>query len=325
MSYFLEGVPFSQFSEDLLCLYTPPIRAVPTFRRMRQVCRMLLEFGIASTCDLTTPNIARWSHFRAETVKINTVIGELGYIRALCRFAIDEGRLERDPFSSRRLRLRPRPNSRKTHHSLDEISRLLAHLKWASSTWKGHRLYALAATFAFTGLRRNEGLWLRVEDLDLERGYLEVVPRVGNLLKTERSAAPVPIPPQLVEVLRCWIPKAECAWVFPNLARTGPWIGGNPGTKPLDRLKQAGLAAGVHELTWQSLRHTWATQAETSWGLSDGVIQRVLRHTTPLTQKRYRHADVDNLVRSTRQISFGKTEDSSPETFATLTSPPASE
>ena len=56
-------------------------------------------------------------------------------------------------------------------------------------------------------------------------------------------------------------------------------------------------------VTFQLLRHSWATHAESLWGLSEPLIQRMLRHTTERTQRHYRHADLDNLRRG-EGISF---------------------
>jgi integrase len=124
-------------------------------------------------------------------------------------------------------------------------------------------------------------------------------------LKTPESAAPVPLCGELREILAEWRPHAGPTWLFPGLERVGPWTGGMPGRKPLDRLKQAGEAAGVPHLTFQSLRHSWATHAETAWGLSDALIMRVLRHTTGRTSREhYRHADLVNLATAVRSISY---------------------
>ena len=90
----------------------------------------------------------------------------------------------------------------------------------------------------------------------------------------------------LVEVMAEWLPKAGSDWAFPATRGAVPWTSGKPGSKPLDRLKAAGLRAGVEGLTFLSLRHSWATHAESLWGFSEALIQRVLRHTTPRTAAR---------------------------------------
>jgi len=154
------------------------------------------------------------------------------------------------------------------HHSLADIKRVLDLLAsevldredWPQ--WRARRLLALASLFAFTGLRLKEGLYLRVEDIDLDQRVIQIIPRTLNRLKTEASAQPIPIPDGLAPILADWLPRCGSEWAFPGVTGKAPWTGGPSGHRPLDQLKAAGERAGVHGLTFLSLRHTWATQAE---------------------------------------------------------------
>ncbi len=148
-----------------------------------------------------------------------------------------------------------------------------------------------------------EALSLRTADVKVDDRLIQIVKR--RRLKRPTAAAPVPMAEELAEVLRSWLPQTGCGWCFPNLSRSGPWTGGSAGYTPLDRLKAAGLAVDVDGLTFQSLRHSWATHAESAWGLSELVVQRILRHTRTRTQDHYRHADKANLVEAVKGIRFG--------------------
>lgn len=300
----MTSLPIHEFSGRLLDCYAPPLRAAATQSKMRATLAALIRCTeVETTADLTTSRLARYITARAREVCLGTLDGELGYLAAACAYAVQEGWLDRSPFESRRLRVRPGPPERKQHHPMADLVRVLEHLRsHCGDSWEAHRLYAAASTVAYTGLRRSEALCLMVEDVVLEDGVICVVAR--RRLKTVGSAAPVPIPPRLGEVLAVWLPQSGPVWLFPNRARTGPWVGGNPGYKPLDRLKQAGRAVGVEGLTWQSLRHSWATHAEGRWGLGEAAIQRVLRHTRPMTQRLYRHADLANLRRIGESVSY---------------------
>lgn len=297
-------IPFALFVDRVLSCYLPPLRAITTLGKMRSVLLRLGRLpGLESTADLTTALIARYVAERAKNVRSNTIAGDLSYLASACSMAVEEGWLARNPFDSRRLRIRPEPPSQKRYHSVADLVRVLDHLRArAGESWESHRLYAAASTVAYTGLRRSEALRLQVEDVSLADRVLCVVARTR--LKTLAAAAPVPIPPRLAEVLADWLPRTGGAWVFPNGARTGPWVGGNHGYTPLDKLKRAGRAVGVEGLTWQSLRHSWATHAEGAWMLGEAAIQRVLRHSRPLTQRGYRHADLENLRRIGERVSY---------------------
>lgn len=302
----MSPIDFGDFRARVESLYTPPLQAPATRTKMRAVLR---TFGampdVTTTADLTTSNVAAWIASRHIAVRVNTLVGEMGYLAAACSLAVDEGWLERSPFASRRFRLRAEAPTGPRHHTLADLARVLEYLATrAAEGWPWDRLRVAAAVVAYTGLRRNEALRLRVEDVDLTAGVLRVLAsrQAGGRLKTTRSAAPVPAPPALVDLLATWSPGSD--WLVPNRSRSGPWVGGSPGTKPLDRLRQAGLDVGVEGLTWLSLRHSWATHAEV-WGLGEAEIQRVLRHTRPLTQRGYRHVDLANLRAIGARVRIG--------------------
>lgn len=295
-------LPFPEFAGRLLTLYEEPLRAPKTRQRMRQVLGLLGALpGVATAADLTTDTMARYVACRAVRVCPTTIVGEIGYLRAICSFAVAEGLLERSP---QWRRVTPRRSPPVGPRALDPtaIRTLLAYLASRSLEWKGHRLFALATLVAHTGLRRNEALYARVEDLDLDERLLWVSPR--RRLKTLGSAAPVPLCPDLAGVLRRWVPRTAGGWLFPGARLRGPWVGGMPGCRALDRLQQAARAAGVGHVTWQSLRHTLATHARKRLGLSREQVRDILRHTTVDTQSHYVHDDCRTLVDSVADLSF---------------------
>lgn len=348
-------IPWEQFRAEVLSLYGPPMRAKGTFNRIRYILEQLSALGIASTAELTVPFVARFIAGRPATESATTTWSLTRDVKNVCNYAAAAGYLARSPFAIRKQWVRRGPPKPKQHHTREEIARVLARMKedigrkeghmqagpW--TVWRARRLYALASTVAYTGLRKNEALFLRVEDIDLAARMLFIVSRRGNRLKTERSAQPIPMPDALVPILAEWLPHLEVmpegdakgsgplpasnpegirdpGWVFPNSYRTGPWSGGSPGHRPLDRMKALGKRAGVEGFTFLSLRHSYATHAE-FWGLSDSMIQRVLRHTSTATQWHYRHADIENMRAKVNAIGFGHAV-AETEADAALSGPP---
>jgi integrase len=327
-------IAWAEFRNEVLALYAPPLRARETQRRMTRVLDAIGALGVETTAELTPALVARFIGARPRDEHPNTTHGLVSTLRAACNYAAGQRYCAASPFATRRKWVRTVTPKAPEHHSREEIARVLAlaaadvgrKTGWAQ--WRARRLHALVATVAYTGLRKSEALHLRVEDLDLDAGMLLVVARAGSELKTDAAAQPVPMPTALVEILRGWLPhlaipedlhkeprpscrlgwdptRIDPGWVFPCCYRTGPWLGGSRGGKPLDRLKRLGKRAGLAApLTFQSLRHSWATHAE-FWGLSDAQIQRVMRHTNTRTQWRYRHADKDNLREIVSGIGFG--------------------
>ena len=291
------------FVKRFLSIYSTPSHAPKTGHKMRRVLALVGGLGVETTADLTTELAARFAASRALTVCPNTVRGELSYLRAACNYAVEEDWLDKAP---RFKRVRPRPSvpARPVLFTIDQVGRVLDHLQARAGDWVGHRLYALAALAAHTGIRRDEELFAQVRDARLSEGLLDVVER--KRLKTEKSAAPVPLCPELVEVLGGWLPRTGSVWMFPGVKGQGPWSGGLCGYRPTDRLRQAGEAVGVEGLTFAALRHTFATWARREFGLSDIQLADVLRHTSPATAARYyvHPGDPAALVASVGRVSY---------------------
>jgi integrase len=270
---------------------------------MKRVLRIVGDLGVESTADLTTELAARFVTQRSEVVCPNTVRGELSYLRAACNYAFEEGYLERVP-RFKRVRPRKSPPKSTVVHSIGDIGRVLDRLQSRAPDWIEHRLYALTALAAHTGARRDEMLWSQCWDFNLTTGLRLVQER--RRLKTEASAAPVPLCPELREVLAGWLARVDSVWMFPGVKGRGCWHGGVCGARPTDRLKQAGEAVGVEGLTFASLRHTFSTWARREWNLSDIQLADVLRHTTPETAARhYVHpGKLSALVASVDRVSY---------------------
>lgn len=145
--------------------------------------------------------------------------------------------------------------------------------------WAARRLYALVALLMYTGVRKTEALTLRVADVRLPERIINLTARVGGQLKTDAAAQPIPIPEPLAAILRGWVGHLDRSdYLFPCRTLRSPWTGGPMGHTAGGQLKLLGMRAGVPDLTFQSLRHAFATHAE-YWGLTELQLQRILRHT----------------------------------------------
>ncbi len=297
-------IPFDQFRAEYLHVLSGPRYSRATMKKMVQVLRQVAELGVESTAQLTTQLATDYVIRRAARVCANTVRGELTYFRAACNYAIEEDYLARGP-RWRRVWPRASPRQRKTLHAISDIGRLLDYLQTGSDTWQGHRLYALTALVAYTGVRRGEAQWAQWNDFDLADRIFYVVER--QRLKTEQSANPVPIAEELVPIIRAWRWRARSDWFAPHSARNGPWTSGGPGRKPTEQLAAAGAAIGLIGMTFQSLRHTFATWGRRKWGIDALHMRDILRHTSIGTHERhYLHGadDLGELVQAVRNVSY---------------------
>ena len=115
-----------------------------------------------------------------------------------------------------------------------------------------------------TGLRRGELLGLKWEDIDLERGTIQVRRQIARIdgevveapLKTKNSYRSVSIGQAAVEILRDQQRKTSSEYVFPS--STGGPISPDSVLHMLHRvLKRAGLP----QIRFHDMRHTFATVA----------------------------------------------------------------
>lgn len=309
-------VTWSAFSDEILTLYTPPLRAKATYFVVRQVLRELGEAGIKTTRDLTEAAIARWvlatSALRSPA-RICTLLRTLRPITGrakrygYCKYDPMEGRppkswLRTDAVGARTKVLRARP--------IASIGRVLdlVDQEAAGGDWAAERLRALIYLYAFTGVRKGEALYLQVSDIDLVDRRLLITPKDGWRPKTLASAAPLPIVAPLVQVLAHWLPLTGSVWVFPGMRRVGPWTSGAPGTKPLDQIKAAGERAGVPGLTILGFRKTIGTYGK-AWGFSQLELKALLRHNNPETQEWYDEERVESLRPAVDKIRFPRLAD----------------
>ena len=276
-------------------LYAEPLRRRATFLKMREVLDSFgASPGVKTIADLTTSQVASWLG-SLSTRNPNTLRSKARCLRTASIFAKDEGWLERVP-QWRRLMPRRGPTLSVRHYNHGQVVQILDHLRSQRETWTDRRLCAIVCTVAYTGLRRGEVLRLQLGDLDLANRFLWVVARSRGL-KTEASSAAVPIPAELVTVLADWIPEAGPTWLFPGVRRKGPWIHGAPGYRPMDRLEQASLRAGVPGVNFRGLRHSLAKIAVGKFGLSADQVRSLLRHNdTRTTEDHYLHRDDRELL-----------------------------
>lgn len=138
-----------------------------------------------------------------------------------------------------------------------------------------------------TGLRIGELVALRWEDVDLKGGRLVVRHSVfrGNLGTPKGGRTrEVPLNQGATEALRA-ARILGCPWVFPD--REGQMIR-NPQHACADAIARISVAAGLRQIGWHVLRHTFASHLAMR-GVSMKQIQDLLGHATAAMTERYAH------------------------------------
>ncbi len=307
MNNTIPTIRFHEFVDEVVALYNGPHKRSKT---LAKVCQVLAEIEeLCSTPeDLTPATIGRWLALHAGRAP-STRKSLLSTLRAICSYGQFRGYLT-SPFAFRDVHgwipadeLVTEPFRR--NRSAEEIAAVLhqADVEADAGEWIAGRLRALVYLLAFTGMHDREARGLRIIDVDTLAREIHIRSHARRRLKTGARAARVPIPDPLASVLAGWVPRTGCEWLIPGSRRLGPWTGGPPGYRPLDRVRKLGERAGVAGLTILAFRHTFGTLSE-GWGLGELELQRILRHARPTTQQHYRHHDAAMLRTAAAKVRF---------------------
>ena len=168
--------------------------------------------------------------------------------------------------------------------SRDEVLELLRNIRLL-------RYRVCLTTIYSCGLRLSEGTQLKVEDIDGDRGFINVRHSKGHMGNKDRN---VPLPQKTLELLReQWKSHRNEVWLFPSAGHAGT---GMPyATKPVSNssiqvvFRKALKSAGINKkATVHTLRHSWATHLLEA-GINLRLIQAWLGHSSPATTSVYTH------------------------------------
>ena len=178
------------------------------------------------------------------------------------------------------------------------VAELVAFLRAAA----GHRFFAALWVGAFTGMRRNELLGLRMDDFDdkaatisINRGLVAIDYKLHETrCKTRNARRLIDLDPTTVRVLtawRAWQQAEQCAAGI----ETAGWMFTDGGGEPVhphaisQTFERIVRRAGVPVIRLHDLRHTHATLRIAS-GVPVKVVTERLGHATPsFTIDTYQH------------------------------------
>jgi integrase len=138
----------------------------------------------------------------------------------------------------------------------------------------------------FTGMRRGELFRLQWEDVDFDRGFINIrTPKGGQDAK-------IPLNPATKELLENH-PRTDSPFVFPG--RAGGQRTRYP--KAIDRIREkAGLPSDFRPL--HGLRHTYASMLASSGQVDLYTLQKLLTHKSAAMTQRYAHLRDEALRRA---------------------------
>jgi site-specific recombinase XerD len=190
-------------------------------------------------------------------------------VNAYLRWLQEEGYLEAA------LRI-PRLKTEKKIIATFNRSQVDAFLKWKPRVFSEHRLFALVALLLDCGLRIQEALELRREQVDLENLLVKVKG------KGEKHRI-VPISFELRRVLHRWLTKHRFELVFPTLQ--GRDLNQRNSLRDLKLLGRRLHMAGVR-VSFHTFRHTFAVSYLRAGG-NLFYLSRILGHSSITTTEKY--------------------------------------
>jgi len=303
---------WAKIEREILAIYAAPMRAKATLAKHRHVLD-IWQKHCPNPRKIDVVTISEIIADRSKVLAATSVNSMLRTMRTQCKFFVAQGYLSRSPFDARSFFIREKKATGPKHQTIAELQRLFETADLEARTadsisrrWKARRRRALLYLLAHTGVRKMEALTLRTENVNVVERFLliEDNDEIGYETKTVASRASVPMTSKCAFVLADWLQHVCGKFVFPQITADRPWIMGKTGYRPLDEIKALGERAGVKGVTLHSLRHSYATHAETLWGLTAEQIARILRHTNIKTQQHYLHGDLANLTRLTEGKDF---------------------
>jgi integrase len=258
----------------------------------------IAPFFAGKTLDQVRPeDIERYAAAKRKTLAVKTIRNHINTMHSVFDLGVRKGWCRVNP-----AKLADRPTVRKAETRIqfltqDEVEKLIA-APYPDDAW-GRIEPTLYLTAAMTGLRQGELLGLRWRDIDFGARRIRVVsPFVRGEFGDPKSAGSgrsVPMSARVataLEMLRDQSPYARDR----ELVFCHPESG-----KPLDRsklirrFKQALNRAGVHQITFHELRHTFGTRMAAArtpmrtlqyWmGHADSKTTQIYAHYQPSDQE----------------------------------------
>ena len=239
-------------------------------RLSEQGVKLLSDLNADVVREIRDEELGR-KHWRG-VVSPATVNRKLAFLRSVIRAAAHEWQWVKDP---PKIKLLPGERQRERYLTPNEVERLVRALPYP---------YNHMALFAVsTGLRQGNVLGLKWLQVDLANRCIRFPDRV---MKNGRPFA-VALGETATGVIRGFIGK-NTEYVFAK----------DDGTRikqiPSDMWKRALEQAGLSDLRWHDLRHTWASlMRQSGIGLDD--LQELGGWESPLMVRRYAHLSVDHL------------------------------
>ncbi len=257
-------IPFRDLGQLYLDRVVPHMKSARS-ERIRVLCWMK-HFGSRLIGQITRTEIEELQRQSRANLRPATVNRNLGRLRRLLNVAVSWGLLDESPMKN--LKFLPENNRRHRYLSVPESENLV-------NACISPRVCAIVELCLHTGLRLGEILNLRFQDIDFPAGLI--------LIRDSKNGQPrhIPMDSTVVDLLSNYSRHPMSDLVFASAS----------GTKlksVRDGFKNACNRAGLSDLHFHDLRHTFASQ----WVMAGGdlyLLKEILGHKSIVMTQRYAH------------------------------------
>lgn len=227
-----------------------------------------------------------------------TINFELDMLSNLFKRLMEKDYLNYNPLS--RVKRLQEPYKEERWFTEEEVRKIL---ETAKSEKTKINWYVIFATYYYTGMRKKELMFLKREDIDLEKGIILIRHKQGFKPKTDRPRG-IPIHPELLSILkdlRLLRPASSSARSPRNDGGDGDYVFVNSMGKLFSndairkKLKKLCMKVGIKPGKLHSFRHTWTAHSIMK-GCPSDVVQAIGGWKKKDMIERYKHLAPDYMA-----------------------------
>ena len=279
---------YKDWLEEWLALYVKPAVKIQTFEKYSQFVRLHISpmLGASKIENLNAVKLQKFVIGLSEKgLSPNTVNAIVTVLQSSLRKAVGVG-IAKNQYSDKIQRPKTKEHAAECFSVAEQ-----KQIELFAFEGKKPKLYGIVLCL-YTGLRIGELLALEWSDIDFEQGVLTVAKschdrkqgRVTEEPKTKSSQRRIPLPKQLLPMLKKWRKEAKTAYVVEDNGK--PVI-----VRSYQKTFELVLKnLGIPHRSFHVLRHTFATRAM-ECGMDVRTLAELMGHKNPtVTLNRYAHS-----------------------------------
>lgn len=277
--------PWDELKEAFLVRSAENVRDYMHYHNKRRAENLTKLFGEIPITGITEDTVQKYMRERLKTVKAKTVREDLLTLAQILDIAVEQNALPSNPVRTvdRRMLRKDMRERRPRSLTKEEISVLIETAR-NNTTHLGGQAYPIIMAYLYTGMLRGELVYLKTEDVDLQKRAINIQPSAGGKFSTKSGKfRVVGINKNLIGILQPSIEK-KTRYLFGN--KDEPLLLPNGHTVAFIALRKT--AKLPENITLHSLRHTYITHL-LDVGVPTRRVQYLAGHADIKTTIKYAH------------------------------------